>query len=65
MSGSAAIFGVGAALPEEVVTNADLIERLDTTDEWIVRRTGIHERRRLNGRAVARRAGRRRRARRR
>ncbi len=43
----AGIFGVGAALPERVVTNAELELRLDTTDEWIVRRTGIRERRRL------------------
>jgi 3-oxoacyl-[acyl-carrier-protein] synthase III len=42
---TAGIFGVGAALPERVVTNADLVERLDTSDEWIVRRTGIRERR--------------------
>jgi 3-oxoacyl-[acyl-carrier-protein] synthase III len=41
----AGIFGVGAALPERVVTNADLVERLDTSDQWIVRRTGIRERR--------------------
>ena len=43
----AGIFGVGAALPERVVTNAELEERLDTTDAWIVRRTGIRERRHL------------------
>jgi len=42
---TAGIFGVGAALPEKVVTNHDLVERLDTSDEWIVRRTGIRERR--------------------
>jgi 3-oxoacyl-[acyl-carrier-protein] synthase-3 len=41
----AGIFGVGAALPDRVVTNADLENRLDTSDEWIVRRTGIRERR--------------------
>jgi 3-oxoacyl-[acyl-carrier-protein] synthase-3 len=41
----AGIFGVGAALPERVVTNADFVQRLDTSDEWIVRRTGIRERR--------------------
>ncbi|HEX2103390.1 MAG TPA: beta-ketoacyl-ACP synthase III [Solirubrobacteraceae bacterium] len=41
----AGIFGVGAAVPERVITNADLQQRLDTTDEWIVRRTGIRERR--------------------
>lgn len=45
----AGVFGIGAALPEEIVTNADLMKHLDTTDEWIVRRTGIRERRLLNG----------------
>jgi 3-oxoacyl-[acyl-carrier-protein] synthase-3 len=37
--------GWGAALPEKVVTNADFASRLDTTDEWILERTGIRERR--------------------
>ncbi len=41
----AGLFGVGAALPERVVTNGDLEARLDTDDAWIVRRTGIRERR--------------------
>jgi 3-oxoacyl-[acyl-carrier-protein] synthase III len=45
----AGVFGVGAALPEALVTNDDLAARLDTSDEWIVRRTGIRARRRLNG----------------
>jgi 3-oxoacyl-[acyl-carrier-protein] synthase III len=45
----AGIFGVGAALPEEVVANAAFVKRLDTSDDWIVRRTGIRERRWLNG----------------
>jgi len=40
-----AIAGWGTALPEQRVTNADLAERFDTTDEWIVARTGIRERR--------------------
>jgi 3-oxoacyl-[acyl-carrier-protein] synthase III len=40
----AAILGIGAALPRQVVTNAALVARLDTSDEWIVRRTGIRER---------------------
>jgi 3-oxoacyl-[acyl-carrier-protein] synthase-3 len=44
---TAGIFGIGAALPDLVITNADLEQRLDTTDEWIVRRTGIRERRHL------------------
>lgn len=41
----AAITGWGYALPDKVVTNADFAARLDTTDEWIVERTGIRERR--------------------
>ncbi len=40
-----AITGWGAALPDTVVTNADLEKRLDTTDAWIVERSGIRERR--------------------
>lgn len=39
-----AITGWGSALPEKVLTNADFEARLDTTDEWIVERTGIRER---------------------
>ena len=39
------ILGIGAALPEHVITNADLVARLDTSEDWIVRRTGIRERR--------------------
>jgi len=41
-----AIIGVGAYLPDEVVSNADLAKIVDTSDEWIFARTGIHERRR-------------------
>jgi 3-oxoacyl-[acyl-carrier-protein] synthase III len=40
----ATISGLGAALPEHVITNDDLAVRLNTTDEWIVRRTGIRTR---------------------
>ncbi len=36
--------GYGAYLPERVVTNDDLAERLDTSDEWIAQRTGIRKR---------------------
>ncbi len=39
------IAGTGSYLPEKVVTNADLEKFVDTTDEWIVSRTGIRERR--------------------
>jgi 3-oxoacyl-[acyl-carrier-protein] synthase-3 len=38
------IRGVGSYLPERVVTNADLAARIDTSDEWIVERTGIKRR---------------------
>jgi len=41
----AAITGWGIALPDKIVTNADFAARLDTSHEWIVERTGIHERR--------------------
>ena len=36
---------VGVGLPEKIVTNNDLTKFLDTSDEWIVARTGIRERR--------------------
>src|SRR6185295_8901413 len=39
------ITGWGSALPEKVLTNADLEGWLDTSDEWIAERTGIRERR--------------------
>ncbi len=38
------IRGVGAYLPKRVVTNADLTKLVDTSDEWIVERTGIRSR---------------------
>ena len=36
--------GSGSALPRRLVTNADLAQELDTSDEWIVERTGISQR---------------------
>ena len=39
------ITGLGAHVPERVVTNAELAAMVDTSDEWIVTRTGIRERR--------------------
>jgi 3-oxoacyl-[acyl-carrier-protein] synthase-3 len=39
------ITGVGMYVPERVVTNDDLAKLMDTSDEWIVQRTGIKERR--------------------
>jgi 3-oxoacyl-[acyl-carrier-protein] synthase-3 len=38
------IAGLGAYLPTTILTNADLAKRVDTTDAWIVERTGIHRR---------------------
>jgi len=40
----AKIIGTGSYLPKTILTNKDLESRLDTTDEWIVSRTGIKER---------------------
>ena len=38
------IEGVGSALPRRIMTNADISKIVDTTDEWIVERTGIRAR---------------------
>ncbi|QYJ06576.1 beta-ketoacyl-ACP synthase III [Qipengyuania flava] len=38
------IIGTGSALPETCVTNEEMAQRVDTTDEWIVERTGIRQR---------------------
>lgn len=40
----ARILGTGSALPARVVTNAELATQIDTSDEWIVERTGIRQR---------------------
>ncbi len=40
----AVVAGCGAYLPERVVTNDELATRLDTSDEWIAKRTGIRQR---------------------
>ena len=42
---SVSIIGTGSYLPKRVLTNAELEKMVDTTDEWIVTRTGIRERR--------------------
>jgi len=39
------VAGCGAYLPSRILTNADLARKLETSDEWIVQRTGIRERR--------------------
>jgi len=41
----AAFVALGTAVPDRVVSNADLTSRMDTSDEWIQQRTGIKERR--------------------
>lgn len=38
------VTGCGSFLPDNVVTNEDLAKRVDTSDEWIVQRTGIRQR---------------------
>ncbi|GBQ87210.1 beta-ketoacyl-ACP synthase III [Asaia krungthepensis] len=44
MSLRARLIGFGSYLPKQIVTNADLAERIDTSDEWIRTRTGIAQR---------------------
>ena len=39
------IAGVGSAVPDRVLTNFELEKMVDTSDDWIVQRTGIRERR--------------------
>jgi 3-oxoacyl-[acyl-carrier-protein] synthase III len=38
------VIGTGSYLPDRVLTNADLAATVDTTDDWIVERTGIRQR---------------------
>lgn len=44
MTRRSVVAGVGSALPRRSVSNAELAERVDTSDEWIVERTGIRNR---------------------
>lgn len=46
---TAAITGIGGYVPDYVLTNKELETMVDTTDEWIITRTGIKERRILKG----------------
>ena len=41
------VLGCGSYLPSRVLTNTELAQTVNTSDEWIVQRTGIHERRTL------------------
>lgn len=42
---SIGIIGTGSCLPDKILTNSDLEKMVDTSDEWIIKRTGISERR--------------------
>ena len=46
---SAVILGVGGHVPERVVTNQDMTQWMETTDEWIYERTGIRQRHWIDG----------------
>ena len=48
----AAITGVHGYLPPDVLTNAELAQMVDTTDAWIIERTGIKERHILKGKGL-------------
>ena len=45
LESGARMIAVGTALPDKILTNQDLEQMVDTTNEWIVERSGIHERR--------------------
>ena len=45
---NAIVTGVGGYVPEYVLTNEEIARMVDTTDEWIMTRVGIKERRILN-----------------
>lgn len=45
MQKSVGILGIGSYVPETIITNADIEKVLDTSDQWIVERTGIRQRR--------------------
>ncbi|MFL2669389.1 MAG: beta-ketoacyl-ACP synthase III [Alphaproteobacteria bacterium] len=45
MTRQSIVIGYGSYLPERIVTNEELARRVDTSDEWIRKRTGIYERR--------------------
>lgn len=49
---NAVITGVGGYVPDKIVSNDDICKLVDTSDEWIMTRTGIKERRCLDGNAI-------------
>ena len=44
-NGRISITGIGSHAPARVMTNDEIAQRVDTSDEWILERTGIRERR--------------------
>jgi 3-oxoacyl-[acyl-carrier-protein] synthase-3 len=48
-SSSVKIAGVGSAVPKKVVSNSELVKRIDSTDAWILKNLGIQERRISSG----------------
>ena len=44
MTRRSVLIGTGSALPQRAVSNAELAETVDTSDEWIVERSGIRQR---------------------
>src|ERR1700739_2504034 len=44
---TAGVLGIGSYFPEDVITNAELEARVETSDAWIMERTGVRERRRM------------------
>ena len=46
---NAVITGIGGYVPDDILSNADICQMVDTTDEWIMTRVGIKERRILKG----------------
>lgn len=53
MINNVGILGLGKSVPEQILTNRDLESMVDTSDEWIVTRTGIRERRIANPEVAA------------
>ena len=49
----ARIIGTGSYVPDNIMTNDDLAEIVDTSDEWISSRTGIKERRISKGESTS------------
>ena len=48
---NAVITGIAASIPDYILTNEELSQMVDTSDEWITTRVGIKERRILKGEA--------------